>query len=325
MKPFVHITARSVDEAVSILNKYEGGAKIIAGGTDLLGQIKNRIHTMTPDCLVDIKSIPDLEYIKEDEEGLKIGSLTKLRDIASQPIIKEKYSALAQAAYAVGSPHLRVMGTIGGNLCQDIRCWYYRAPKNYFPCLRKKGTKSKPLCYAVAGDNRYHSILGAVYKCIAVNPGDTAPALIVLKAKIRTTKRVIAAREFFDARIERTTVLEFDEMVTGIEVPVPKIDSKSNFSKYSLRKVIDFPIVNCAVAIAGQGGIIREAEICFNGVYNIPYNAVRASEYLKGRVLNESIADEASNKAWEDARPLRNNQYMVQISKTLLKRALMLI
>lgn len=143
MKRFTHINALAVDEAVSILNQYEGKAKIIAGGTDLLGQIKNRIHPIIPEVLVNIKTISNLEYIKEDDEGLKIGPLIKLRDIASHPIIKERYTALAQAAYAVASPQIKVMATIGGNLCQDIRCWYYRAPKNYFYCLRKGEQKAE--------------------------------------------------------------------------------------------------------------------------------------------------------------------------------------
>lgn len=158
---------------------------------------------------------------------------------------------------------------------------------------------------------------------MAVNPGDTAPALVALNAKIKTTKRVVDAREFFDVGMERTTVLEFDEMVTEIEVPMPKIGTKSNFIKFSLRKVIDFPIVNCALTITSDRGLVKEAKICLNGVYNLPYNAIKAEEYLKDQPIDESIADEVSKKAIESARPLRNNKYMVQIAKILLKRALM--
>ncbi|MFB3887309.1 MAG: xanthine dehydrogenase family protein subunit M, partial [Thermodesulfobacteriota bacterium] len=161
MKKFSHRNAWTLEEALSILRQYRGKAKIIAGGTDLLGQIKNRIHPAMPEVLVNMKTISNLDYITEDRTGLRIGVLTRLRDVASNPIVKEKYSALAEAAAAVASPQIRGMGTIGGNLCQDSRCWYYRASKNYFPCLRKREAKKGAICYAAAGDHRYHSIFGA--------------------------------------------------------------------------------------------------------------------------------------------------------------------
>jgi len=323
MKKFLHINASTVDEAVSILRQHDGRAKIIAGGTDLLGQIKNRVHPVMPEVLVNIKTIANLEYIKEDEEGLKIGALTKLRDIASNPIIKRKYTALAQAARAVASPHIRGMGTIGGNLCQDSRCWYYRASKNYFPCLRKRDAKKGAVCYAAAGDHRYHSIFGSVNRCLAVNPSDTAPALVALNAKKKTTKRIVGAGDFFDVGPERTTVLEADEILTEIQVPLLKPETKSIFLKYSLRKVIDFPIVNCAIALISEKGVIKEPRICLNAVYNLPYRPAKAEEYLTNQPINESVADEVSQRALEDAKPLRNNRYMVPIAKWLIKRALL--
>ena len=146
----------SLDEAAAILGRYGGRARVIAGGTDLLGKLKDEILPTYPEALINIKSIGGLEYIRLDGGVLKVGALTRLEDIAVHPVVKQRFGALAQAAGRAASPHLREMGTLAGNICQDIRCWYYRYPNNRFPCLRKGGGR----CYAVEGDNRYHSIFG---------------------------------------------------------------------------------------------------------------------------------------------------------------------
>ena len=157
---------------------------IIAGGTDLLGTLKDNILPTYPATVINIKTIPGLDYIKEEAGMLKIGATTRLADIAANPAINQKYTALAQAASRVATPHVRDMGTIGGNIAQLHRCWYFRKPENRFNCVRKGGTT----VLAMAGDNRYHSIFGVVNKCIAVHPSDMAPALIALNAKIVTTR-----------------------------------------------------------------------------------------------------------------------------------------
>ena len=177
MKKFTHINAATIDEAVSALGA--DNARVIAGGTDLLHTMKQRINPTYPEVLVNIKSIPDLDYIREEAGVLKIGPLAILEDIAGDTTVNGKYTALAQAAHAVGTPQLRNLGTIGGNICQEVRCWYYRAPGNYFFCFRKGGT----LCHAVPGDNRYNAILGGAV-CFAVCPSDTAVALGALDATI---------------------------------------------------------------------------------------------------------------------------------------------
>jgi NADPH-dependent glutamate synthase beta subunit-like oxidoreductase/CO/xanthine dehydrogenase FAD-binding subunit len=157
MKAFRHFNADSLDAAVSILDKYRGKAQVVAGGTDLLGTLKDRVHFAYPEVIVNVKTIKDLEYIKEDAEGLKIGSLTKLRELVTDRTINEKYRLLAEAASSVASPQIRNMGTIGGNICQETRCWYYRNPENVFYCTRKGGK----VCNALTGENRYHSIFKA--------------------------------------------------------------------------------------------------------------------------------------------------------------------
>jgi xanthine dehydrogenase YagS FAD-binding subunit len=206
------------------------------------------------------------------------------------------------------------MGTLGGNLCQLHRCWYFRNPNNRFNCLRKGGNT----CFAALGDNRYHSIFGAVSGCYAVHPSDAAPALIALDAKIVTSKRTINAQDFWDVKVPGNTVLAADEIVTEIQVPTPAAGTKSAFLKFALRKSIDFPIVNCAVVVSGNA-----ARIALNAVAPKPYRATKAEAAMAGKPINEANADAAGAAAVADAVPLAASKYKVQIAKTLVKRALL--
>ncbi|MEE9419296.1 MAG: FAD binding domain-containing protein [Desulfatiglandaceae bacterium] len=321
MKKFSHVNALTIDEAVSILRRYGDRASLIAGGTDLLGKMKDRILSRYPEALVNLKTIPGLDFIKEENRILEIGALTRLEDIAIDQTVRGGYAALAQAANRTASPHLREMGTIGGNICQDIRCWYYRHPNNRFPCLRKGGGR----CYAIEGDNRYHSIFGGSVEegCYAVHPSDTAPALIALDAEIRTSKRTIKAGDLFQVEVTKTTVLDEDEIVTKILVPRPPENAKSGFVKFALRKTIDFPIVNCAALISSSEGKVSAARICLNAVYVNPYRATRAEEVIVGKTINEADAEAAGSAAVSEAKPLPHNSYMVQIAKTMVKRAIL--
>jgi xanthine dehydrogenase YagS FAD-binding subunit len=321
MKAFTHINARTIDEAVLALKRYNGKASVIAGGTDLLGKMKDAILPSYPEALIDLKTIPGLEFLKEEKEVLRIGALTKLEDIARETRIRENYSALAQAAARTASPHIREMGTIGGNLCQDIRCWYYRNPNNRFPCLRKGGGR----CYAIEGDNRYHSIMGGSVEggCYAVHPSDTAPALIALNARIRTSKRTIAAEDLFQVEVAKTTVLDDDEIVTEIQVPRPKAGSRSAFIKFAIRKSIDFPIVNCAAMITSRRGVVSAARICVNSIAVKPYRALQAEKVVLKKKVDEDLADAAGVAAMAEAKPMERNGYMVQLARVLIKRSIL--
>jgi xanthine dehydrogenase YagS FAD-binding subunit len=321
MRAFVHFNARTLAEAVSFLRRYGDRAQVIAGGTDLLGKMKDEILPQYPEAIINLKTIPGWEYIREGNETLTIGALTRLQDIAIHPIIMSRYGALAESARRAASPHLREMGTLGGNVCQDIRCWYYRHPNNRFPCLRKGGGR----CYAEEGDNRYHSIFGGSVEkgCLAVHPSDTAPSLIVLDAKVKTSKRTLEAEDLFHVKVGRTTVLDFDEIVTEFEVPAPPDGGKSAFVKFALRKTIDFPIVNCAAMIARKGGKVTAARVCLNAVYVKPYRARKAEAFMVGKEISEANAEAAGETVVSDAQPLRHNGYMVQISKVMVKRAIL--
>ena len=314
LNKFAHINAKSVEQAVAALQK--GKSAINAGGTDLLGTLRFEILPAYPDVLINLKTIQGLEYIKEEGGMLKIGALTKLHDIAGNPMVKSRYTALAQAASSVGSPHIREMGTLGGNLCQMTRCWYFRKEDNRFYCLRKGGKT----CYAMSGDNRYHSIFGAVKACLAVNPSDTAPAVVALDGKIKTSKRLIEAEKFWDMAVPGSTVLASDEIVIEIQIPSPAPDAKSGFVKFALRKSIDFPIVNCAAA-TGKGN----ARICLNAVYNKPYRAIKAEEAIRGKKIDADSADAAGAAAVADARvlPGEKNKWKIPIAKAMVKRALL--
>ncbi|MBN1567279.1 MAG: FAD binding domain-containing protein [Acidobacteria bacterium] len=313
-KKFAHIDAKSIDEAASILRA--GKAAVISGGTDLLGTMRFEILPAYPDVVVNLKTIPEMDYIREEGGVLKIGALTRLEDIAKSDLVRKKYAALAEGAHRTATPHIREMGTIAGNICQLNRCWYFRIPDNRFNCIRKGGKT----CFAMAGDNRYHSIFGAVKMCLAVNPSDTAPALVALNARIKTNKRLIEAENFWDMTIPGSTVLAADEIVTEIQVPAPAANTRSAFIKFAIRKSIDFPIVNCA-AMIGNG----DARICLNAVYNKPYRAVKAEEVIKGKSVDESIADAAGAAAVASARALPGdrNKWKIQIAKTMVKRTIL--
>jgi len=310
-----------VEEAVAHLRRYGKGASVIAGGTDLLGKMKDRILPDYPEAIINLKTIPGLDSIREDADLLRIRALTRLQEIATHPAIRHRCAALADAARRTASPNLREMGTLGGNICQDVRCWYYRSPDNRFPCLKKGGGR----CYAIDGDNRYHSIFGGTVEegCYAVHPSDSAPALIALGAAVETSKRTVDAEDFFAAGVGKTTVLDSDEIVTEIRVPRPPDAARSAFSKLALRRSIDFPIVNCAAMITTSGGDAIAARICLNAVDFKPHRALEAEERIRGNPVDEENAEAAGAAAVSGARPMSHNGYMVQIAKALVKRTIL--
>ena len=315
MKNFTLINASTVDEAVSSLTENKEKAKIIAGGTDLLGLMKERIKPVYPEVLVNIKGIPGISSIKEESGILKIGALTLLKDIVNNTTIKEKYGSLAEAAHSVGTPQLRSMGTLAGNLCQEVRCWYYRSYNNRFPCYRKGGAT----CYALTGSNRYNAILGGSL-CFAVCPSDTAVALRALGATIVTNTRSISIDDFF---IVLGNTLKSDEIITEIQVPQPKAGTKQSFIKFRTRKALDFAIASVATAITIESGTVTDARIVLGGVSPVPYRATDAETAIKGQTISESLAVTVSEAAVKKAVPLSDNKYLVPLVKGLVKKAIL--
>ncbi len=321
MKYFNHLNVNTVEEAVSVLKDHTGKIKIMAGGTDLLGVLKNNILPGYPEALLNIKNIPGLGNIAEDSNGLKIGALAKLADIVTSPLLKEKYTVLAESAKAVATPQIRNMGTVGGNICQEVRCWYYRYPHSLggrIMCLRKG---SGP-CPAVAGDNRYHSIFGGK-GCYAVNPSDLVLALAVLNAEIKTFgikgERTIPVKDFYGPL---ANALDSEEVVVEVVVPPPPAANRQQFLKYTLRKPVDFALVSVAALISTKDGICTEARIALGGVAPQPLRAVAAEQALQGQKMNDTILEEAADFAVEEAKPLSMNSYKVEITRNLVARAL---
>jgi xanthine dehydrogenase YagS FAD-binding subunit len=322
MRNFVHYDARSISEAVNLLAKYKGRAKINAGGTDLLAILKDDIFPEYPDAIVNIKTISDLDYIKEGTGTLRIGSLARLFDVGRSSLVAERFPLLAEAALAVGNPQIRKMATLGGNLCQDIRCWYYRYPNGIggsIQCARK----GKGPCLAVKGDNRYHAIMNGK-KCFAVCPSDTAVALSALDARIVIAdikqERTIAIADFFTPMGKR---LGTDEMVKEIEIPIPVMKSDQTFLKFTLRKSIDFAIVSVATVMTLKKKVCTDARIVLGAVAPEPIRAEKAEKVLIGQPISSDMAAKAAEVALANAKPLSRNAYKVEIAKTLIKRAVL--
>ncbi|MEM3652510.1 MAG: FAD binding domain-containing protein [Nitrososphaerales archaeon] len=319
MQPIKYYEPKTLDDAVKILTTIPDAA-IIAGGTDLLHVIRqNCLPTFQPTALINIKKIPGLSYIKEEGGTLKIGPATTLVDIANNETVKTKYRALAMAAAHVASPLIRNMGTIAGNICQDVWCWYYRASDNQFNCIRKGGA----ICYAIGGDNRYyHSIFGGPRGCYAVCPSDTAPALVALNATIVTTKRNIPAENFF-TELQPGHILEKAELVKEIQIPTPPATSKSAFMKAAIRPSIDFALASAAVWYNISGGNVTESRIVLGGVYLTPKRAKAAEDFLKGKAITGETAAAAGKQAVIDAIPMVGNAYKKSVAAAMVTKALL--
>jgi xanthine dehydrogenase YagS FAD-binding subunit len=322
MKPFAHYNARTVDEALRLLAEYGEKAKLNAGGTDLLGVLKDRILPDYPEAVINIKTIPGLNSIAEDEEGISIGALTTLADLISSPLIAKACPLLKEAAGTVASPQIRNMGTVGGNLCQDVRCWYYRYPDEIggrIMCFRKGGKG----CPAAAGENQFHAVMGAK-KCHAVCPSDLAVALAALGATLTVAgiggaTRTVAVEDFYTPL---GNVLGPAEMVTGVRFPKPSPAARQTFLKFTLRKPIDFAVVSVAAVVTLERGRCTDARLVLGAVAPAPVRALPAEEFLRGKELTAETAARAAELALAGAKPLAKNAHKVEIAKALVKRAL---
>jgi len=317
MQKFTYKNTESVTDAASLLKS--SNAAVLAGGVDILNLLKTESFSQSPELLVNIKNIPGLDTISETADGLKIGALTGLTDIASSELIKAEYPALAEAAGSIAAPAIRNMATIAGNLCQEVQCWYFRRSfltGNTFNCLRKGGKQ----CYAVSGDNRYHAIFGGK-GCFAVCPSDIAIVLTALDATINTSKRSIPVGDFFETI---GNILEGDEIITGIEMPGTSPETRQKFLKFTIRPALDFSIVSAAACIATNNGRITDSRIVLGAVAPTPWRTTGAEDSLKGKTIDESTAEKAAAEAVRDASPLSRNKYKIQIAKTLVKRAILI-
>lgn len=321
MKTFEHHDAASLDQALELLARYDGKARLMAGGSDLLGALKEGILPEHPQALINLKTIAGLDGIAEQDGGLIIGPLARLSAIIASPLVNGDWHLLAQAARTVAFPQIRNQATIGGNLCQDTRCWYYRYPRQLggpFSCWRK----GEGPCHAVTGDNRYHAVLGGK-KCFAAFPSDMAVALAALDAELEITgpggARRVAVVDFYTPAGPK---LEPGELVSKITVPAPPPGAEQRFVKYTLRKPVDFAVASAAVVFVAKDGAYHDVRICLGGVATIPWRAREAEALLEGKKIGEAAANEAADAALAGAKPLKGNAYKIDIAKTLVKRAL---
>jgi len=324
MKNFQNIDVKSVQQAVGLLQKFQQEKKqaiVVGGGSEALQLMKD--HVLTPDYVINLKTIPGLDIIKEERGGFRIGALTKLVDIEEHPAIREKLLILSAAAGDAASPQIRNAGTIGGNLCQRPFCWYFRSSN--FTCLRKGGQ----VCYTVTGDSRFHAILGAGPSYI-VHPSDTAPALVALGAQIKIVgpkgEKTVPLEKFLvlpSVDFRRENILTPGDIVSEVFVPLPKQGSKGFHYKMRERLAWDHAIVAVDTIVESSGGIVRDAYIVMGGVAPIPWRASKAETFLRGKKLDDAIAKQAGELALEGAKPLKDNVYKVKMAQDLIQRALL--
>lgn len=324
MKSFENIDAKSIKDAVSLLQKFQQqkkSAAVVGGGSEYLQLMKDRV--VTPDYVINLKTISGLNYVREERGGFRIGALATLAELEEHDAVKEKLLILSEAAGEAASPQIRNAGTVAGNLCQRPFCWYFRSSN--FNCLRKGGE----VCYTVTGDSRFHAILGGGPSYI-VHPSDTAPALVALNAQVKiagpTGEKTIPLEKFFvlpSVDFKRENILKPDEIVTEIYVPYPKYGSKGFYHKVRERLAWDHAIVSVATVIESSNGVVREARVVLGGVAPIPWRASKAEEFLRSKKIDEQTAQQASEIALEGAKPLKDNVYKVGMSKSLIQRALL--
>ncbi len=322
MRAFNHMNAASLEEASAALK--QPGSVAMAGGGDLLGALKDDIFETYPKLVVNLKTIPGLDRIEIRDGYLCLGALCMLGDLSRDETVRRAAPAVAEAAAKCASPALRENTTLGGNLCQQPRCWYFRKLGNRFDCARKGGGK----CFAFTGDNRYHSCFGAASfegcdgkkkACLAVNQAELAPPLLALEALVVTTERTVPIGEFFSVGVLRSTVLEPGELVTEVRIPLPEEGTRMAYKRFSFRKSIDFPVVNLAI-VRTPGGQIR---IALGGVAPTPMRAEAAEGLLAGKALTPELAEAAGKAAVRGAKPTEANAYKLQLVKTLVKRELL--
>lgn len=329
MKAFEWVSPASVAEAVSLLKSAPAAkdldeeARLIAGGQDLLTTMKEYITQ--PARVVNLKGIRGLDRIEPDGRGgLRVGALVTLAQVEESAEVRKGFPALAEAAHSVATPQIRNLGTVGGNLCQRPRCWYFRLEEAV--CLKKGGTE----CFAATGENKYNAILGGGPSYI-VHPSDLAPVLVALGASVSVEgaegRRTIPLDKFFtlpsEGNVRRENVLRNDEIITEVQVPPSAFAARSTYLKFKERDSLDFALASVAAAVElAPDKTVRQARVVLGGVAPIPWRAPKAEEFLAGKRLVATTLAEAARLALEGAEPLAKNAYKIPLTQTLVRRAL---
>jgi xanthine dehydrogenase YagS FAD-binding subunit len=311
----------SVEDAAELAGRLGKKGWLLAGGQDTFGWLKDRAKS--PEAMIDLKGIDTLKGIRETANGIEIGALTTITEIANDAMIRERFGLLSRAAAHVASPQIRNMGTLGGNLCQDTRCWYYRRGLS---CYRAGGN----VCYAGTPDsmNREHAVFGAS-RCVAVTPSDTAPALVALDATMIATStsgsREIRAADFFvgpDVDIKNMTTLNPGEILVSVRIPNTWANAAFYFEKVSDRNVWDFALVSIATAMKVEGGVIKDARLVCGGVECVPHRLTAVENRVIGMPKNDATGDAVADLASLGAEPLAQNEFKMPMMENLVRRAL---
>jgi len=316
MKNFEYIYPKDAKSIPSLLSKSESETMLFAGGTDTLSRMKEGL--VKPEKLVNLKAVDELHFVEERKDGLHIGATTKLAELIEHPALK-KYAGLVEAAKSIATPQLRNMATVGGNLMQRPRCWYFRS--RHFPCLRKGGD----VCFAVNGENKYHAIIGGD-PCFIVHPSDLAVMLVALDAQvvIRGHKKAqqMPLQELDvlpKTDVMHETVLTPQEVLTEVIVPNPA--GRSHYLKFRERSSFDFAMVSVALAAEVSARTLTNVRVVFGGVAPKPWRAKSTEQVLEGREASDALAEKAGDVEMQNAVPLEKNEYKIILSKNLLKKA----
>src|ERR1700688_2341342 len=321
MPAFELFQPATVNDALTLLAQHGSDAWVLAGGLDSFDWLKDRIKR--PKVVVDLSRVGELKGVRATGDGLVIGSMTTLTEVVTHPVVKQRFGILAHAAEQAASPQIRNQGTLGGNVSQDTRCWYYRAG---WPCYRASGN----ICYAdtPTGLNREHAILHAE-RCVAVNPSDSAPASIALDAKfvLSTPKgeRIVDAEDYFigpDIDITRLHILKPGDLLTAIRIPSTWAGAQFYFEKVRDRNVWDFPLLNVASAMQVSGNIITGIRIAVNGAAARPLRLKAVEDAIRGKPATAETGEMAGKLAVQGAVPLQFNAYKIPLMRNLVKRAI---
>jgi xanthine dehydrogenase YagS FAD-binding subunit len=321
VKAFAYVNAGSQAEALAALSTARRGRTVpLAGGMDLVGLMKD--YVIQPDVVVNVKALPS-EIAVPAQGQATVGAAARLADVAGHEALAKAYPAFAEAAGWVGTPQIRNMGTVGGNLMQRPRCWYFRNEE--FHCLKKGGAR----CFAVGGENQYHAIFGDG-PCHIVHPSTLAVPLIAYGGRVRAAgpegEREIEADRFFvmpDRNMYGETVLEPNELVTAILLPPQRRSTLSATYEVKFKQSHDWPIASAAVALQMNGSVVDSARVVLGYVAPIPWRSQAAEQVLRGKRVDESVAWQAAEAALADAKPMSQNAYKIQVAKTALRRAIM--
>ena len=315
---FEHLEPKSLLEACTILNESPASARVISGGTDILLRMKQKL--IAPQFLVDLKKIQGIGDIRFEAGEIRIGALVSLTDVQKSAVVRQQIPILAQAAGLVGAIQLQNMGTIGGNLCLDTRCWYYNQSYVW--------RQARAACFKTGGEV-CHMAKGS-QRCYALYCGDTAPALLALGAKVRLVslrgERIVSLRDFFVDDGKNPTLLQADEVLTEVLVPVPEEGQRGTYLKFRRREAIDFPIVGVGASVTRENGVCQQACLALTGVSSSPVIIKNIDAILLGKKMTEELAGEAAQAAYTEVKPVSQMEvspsYRKRLVRVLVKDAL---